>query len=131
MTNRTNLVNALLISVSAMDENTLSTLVAMSQSMVNGKQSASKKSEPVVADTKTYTVQRSVGFIEQKDSTIAFISGKFCPKPVFNGITYALKNAGAKYDTKSKAWTFEKLEDANAFMDAQTKREEEREKESK
>ena len=129
MTNRTALINSLLISVSAMDDTTLVTLVTMAQSLCNGKQnvSASKKSEPVVSvPEKEYTVRRCVGFVEQRDNTIAFLSGKFCPKPVFNGITYALKNAGAKYDTKTKAWTFEKLEDANAFMDAQTKREEER-----
>lgn len=131
MTNRTTLINSLLISVSAMDDTTLVTLVTMANSMVNGangtKSNNSKKDNATVSEpVKNYTVRRCVGFLEQRDNTIAFLSGKFCPKPVFNGITYALKNANAKYDPKTKAWAFEKLEDANAFMDAQTKREEER-----
>ena len=30
----------------------------------------------------------------------------FIPAKVFKGVTYSLKQAGAKYDAKTKAWTF-------------------------
>lgn len=73
------------------------------------------------ADTKSKFDQ--VGFLEFDRQYVRFTEDKFCPKPVFNGITYALKQSGAKYDKDNKCWVFPSVKAANEFKSEQKKRE--------
>lgn len=57
------------------------------------------KTEPKKYD-KVYTVSK-----DGKSVTIG--NGGFIPTKVFKGVTYSLKQSGAKYDAKTKAWTFD------------------------
>lgn len=48
--------------------------------------------------------------------------GQFIPTKVFKGVTYSLKQAGAKYDSKTKAWTFGTKKACEAWCKAQDAR---------
>lgn len=51
--------------------------------------------------SKAYTVAK-----DGKSVTVGTTDGTFLPKPVFRGITYSLKQAGAKWNPKDTAWVF-------------------------
>lgn len=58
-----------------------------------------------------------------KDGKSVTIGGNgFIPKKVFNGVTYSLKQSGAKYDGKTKAWSFNTKADCKAWCKAQDER---------
>ena len=46
----------------------------------------------------------------------------FIPTKVFKGVTYSLKQSGAKYDAKTKAWTFENKTKCKAWCKEQDAR---------
>ena len=58
-----------------------------------------------------------------KDGKSVTIGGEgFIPTKVFKGVTYSLKQSGAKYDAKTKAWTFETKKACTEWCKEQDKR---------
>lgn len=58
-----------------------------------------------------------------KDGKSVTIGGNgFIPTKVFKGVTYSLKQSGAKYDAKTKAWTFDTKTACKAWCKAQDAR---------
>ena len=67
------------------------------------KAEAPKETPKPKAEPKSYAKAYAVG----EDGKSVTVGGEgFIPTKVFRGITYSLKKAGAKYDSKTKAWTF-------------------------
>lgn len=72
------------------------------------------KAEPKKYD-KVYTVSK-----DGKSVTIG--NGGFIPTKVFKGVTYSLKQSGAKYNATTKAWDFDTKKSCTAWCKAQDAR---------
>ena len=72
------------------------------------------KTEPKKYD-KVYTVSK-----DGKSVTIG--NGGFIPTKVFKGVTYSLKQSGAKYNATTKAWDFDTKKSCTAWCKAQDAR---------
>lgn len=69
------------------------------------------------------TVERTKVYALCEDGKSVTIGGDgFIPTKVFKGVTYSLKQSGAKYDAKTKAWTFENKTKCKAWCKAQDAR---------
>lgn len=80
------------------------------------------KSEP---KTKTKTEPKQYAKIYaicEDGKSITIGSDGFIPTKVFKGVTYSLKQNGAKYDSKSKTWVFENKTKCKAWCKAQDAR---------
>ena len=62
------------------------------------------KSEPKKSETKKYA---KVYEVTKDGKGVTIGNGGFIPTKVFKGVTYDLKQNGAKYDAKTKVWSFE------------------------
>lgn len=71
------------------------------------------------AETKKFDKLYAVS-TDGKSVTIG--NGGFIPTKVFKGVTYSLKQSGAKYDSKTKAWTFETKKACTEWCKAQDAR---------
>lgn len=97
--------------------------VTAPKSKATTKKTATAKTTP--EPTKSTKV-RTVGCLEQDGKAVRFVEGQFVPKKAWYGITSAIKEAGAKFDAKTKFWMFDTVKDAKAFMDKQAEREAQR-----
>lgn len=78
------------------------------------------KSEP---KTKAEPKQYAKVYALCEDGKSVTIGGDgFIPTKVFKGVTYSLKQSGAKYDSKTKAWAFENKTKCKAWCKAQDAR---------
>ena len=80
------------------------------------------KSEPK-AKAKAEPKQYAKVYAVAKDGKSVTIGNDgFIPTKVFKGVTYSLKQAGAKYDAKTKAWAFETKKSCTEWCKAQDAR---------
>ena len=80
----------------------------------------SPKSEP---KTKAEPKQYAKVYAICEDGKSVTIGGEgFIPTKVFKGVTYSLKQSGAKYDSKTKAWAFENKTKCKAWCKEQDAR---------
>ena len=77
------------------------------------------KAETKKTETKKFDKLYAVS-TDGKSVTIG--NGGFIPTKVFKGVTYSLKQSGAKYDSKTKAWTFETKKACTEWCKAQDAR---------
>lgn len=98
----------------------IQTMLAPYEVKGNTKAETPKGTPKAKAETaKTYAKAYAV----LKDGKSVTVGGEgFIPTKVFKGITYSLKQAGAKYDSKTKAWTFDTKTACKAWTKAQDAR---------
>lgn len=78
------------------------------------------KSEPKTkAEPKQYA---KVYALCEDGKSVTIGNDGYIPAKVFKGVTYSLKQAGAKYDSKTKAWTFENKTKCKSWCKAQDNR---------
>lgn len=82
------------------------------------------KAETPKAEPKKAEVKAKVKvYAKAEDGKSVTIGGDgFIPRKVFNGVTYSLKQSGAKYDSKTKAWVFSTKKACNEWCKAQDAR---------
>ena len=79
------------------------------------------KAEPKKAEVKAKAKVKV--YAKAEDGKSVTIGGDgFIPRKVFNGVTYSLKQSGAKYDSKTKAWVFSTKKACNEWCKAQDAR---------
>lgn len=71
------------------------------------------------ASAKTYD---KVYGVSKDGKSVTIGNGGFIPTKVFKGVTYSLKQAGAKYDATTKAWAFETKKACTEWCKAQDAR---------
>ena len=84
-----------------------------------------KAVETPKAETKTKAEPKQyakVYAVTEDGKSVTIGNGGFIPSKVFKAVTYSLKTAGAKYDTKTKAWTFDTKKACTAWCKEQDAR---------
>ena len=71
---------------------------------------------------KAKTEYAKVYEVAKDGKSVTIGNGGFIPTKVFKGVTYSLKQSGAKYDAKTKAWTFDTKKACTEWCKAQDAR---------
>ena len=82
---------------------------------------ATPKTEPK-AEAKAETKRVKVYALREDSKSVTIGGDGFIPTKVFKGVTYSLKQSGAKYDAKTKVWAFEDKAKCKAWCEEQDKR---------
>lgn len=82
---------------------------------------ATPKTEPK-AEAKAETKRVKVYALREDGKSVTIGGDGFIPTKVFKGVTYSLKQSGAKYDAKTKVWAFEDKAKCKAWCEEQDKR---------
>lgn len=86
---------------------------------------ATPKAEPKAeakAETKAETKRVKVYALCEDGKSVTIGGDGFIPTKVFKGVTYSLKQSGAKYDAETKVWAFEDKAKCKAWCEEQDKR---------
>lgn len=100
--------------------NAIEVMLAQYKTAPKAKAETPKTAPKAKAEPKQYAKLYAVAK-DGKSVTIG-ADGQFIPTKVFKGVTYSLKQAGAKYDSKTKAWTFGTKKSCEAWCKAQDAR---------
>ena len=60
--------------------------------------------------------------VAENGKSVTIGNGGFIPTKVFKGVTYSLKQSGAKYNATTKAWDFDTKKSCTAWCKAQDAR---------
>ena len=86
---------------------------------------ATPKTEPKAetkAEPKAETKRVKVYALCEDGKSVTIGGDGFIPTKVFKGVTYSLKQSGAKYDAKTKVWAFKDKAKCKAWCEEQDKR---------
>lgn len=102
----------------------LAKAIAVMLKPYEAKVTATPKTEPKKATPKAKAEATKVKvYAKTKDGKGVTIGNDgFIPTKVFKGVTYSLKQAGAKYNSETKAWTFETKKACTEWCKAQDAR---------
>ena len=91
----------------------------------SGESVATPKAEPKAetkVETKAETKRVKVYALCEDGKSVTIGGDGFIPTKVFKGVTYSLKQSGAKYDAKTKVWAFETKKACTEWCKEQDKR---------